>query len=163
MTLEGKTAQDCDDALQREAGRRAVCVALGIDPATVPWPTGNGEQKRSEVEPPTNSEQVRLSDTEWKLVAPFLPAEAPQAKTMSTRDFLEAVLAAMRRGGAWVSRSTPAAEVEAVRRRFGRWAHQGVFQGLAEALPSLALSPESKRLLALAGERAARLRSRAAR
>jgi hypothetical protein len=82
---------------------------------------------------------------------------------MSNRDFLDAVLTAMRRGGVWASRDAPAADIEAVRRRFGRWAHLGVFQALAEALPSFALSPECRRLLALAGQRAAQLKSRAAR
>ena len=71
---------------------------------------------------------------------------------MSNRDFLNAVLIAMRRGGAWVSCQAPTAEIEAVRRRFGRWAHAGVFGALADALRDFALSPECRRLLSLAAE-----------
>ena len=95
------------------------------------------------------------------MIAPLLPPEAPQANAMSNRAFLDAVIAVMRRGGAWTSRHTPAAEIEAVRRRFGRWSHLGVFQALADALTDLDLPPERKRLLALAGQRAANLKARA--
>jgi len=115
-----------------EASRHAACLALGIDPATVAWPAGDGAPKRSEVDPSTSAEQVDISDKEWVSIAALLPAEAPQVNSMGNRDFLNAVLTVMRRGGAWVSRQTQAAEIEAVRRRFGRWAHQGVFQRIAE-------------------------------
>ena len=160
MTLREDTAlEETTDASQTEASRRAACLGLGIDPATVVWLSESAELR----ELPQPREHVELSDEEWHAIAPFLPSEAPQANSMSNRDFLNAVLAAMRRGGNWVSRHTPATDIEAVRRRFGRWAHLGVFQALAEALPNLDLSPECKRLLALAGQRAAHLKSRAAR
>ena len=57
--------------------------------------------------------------------------------------------------------SAPTAEIEAVRRRFGRWAHAGVFGALADALRDFALSPECRRLLSLAAERQGRLAARA--
>ena len=139
--------------------RRAALLALGIDPATVVWP---GEDVLRDAEPAAQPpEPAGLSDRDWQLIGPLLPPEAPQANAMSNRAFLDAVLAAMRRGGAWTSRHTPAAEIEAVRRRFGRWAHLGVFQALADGLTDLDLPPERKRLLALAGQRAANLKARA--
>ena len=150
------------DASDLEERRRDACRALGIDPSAIVWPTPETSGAPS-ASVATDREVIELSDEDWVLVAPFLPPEAPQANSMSNRDFLDAVLAVMRRGGAWSSRHTPAAEIEGVRRRFGRWAHQDVFQVLADALPSLALSPECKRLLVLAGQRAAQLKSRAVR
>ena len=120
------------NASDREAMRRAALLALGIDPATVVWPSEDVlRDAEPAVQPP---EPAELSDAEWQVIAPFLPPEAPQANAMSNRAFLDAVIAAMRRGGAWTSRHTPAPEIEAVRRRFGRWAHQGVFQALTDAL-----------------------------
>jgi hypothetical protein len=81
---------------------------------------------------------------------------------MSNREFLEAVLEATQRN-AWVSRKTPATGIEAMRRRFERLAHQGVFQAIAAALPGLDLSVETARLLELAGKRARQLKARMAR
>jgi transposase len=145
-----------------EASRRAAALALGLDPSTIPW--SQLQDERSGGEPTqTEPDRHRLSDEEWRALAPLLPAEAPQVKAMPNRDFLEAVLDAMRRGGAWVSRETPAVEIEAVRRGFGRWAHQGVFQNIAAALPYFALSPDTARLLELAGGRARGLKARARR
>ena len=160
MTLreDMSVAKPRADASDLEERRRDACRALGIDPSAIVWPTPETSGAPS-ASVATDREGIELSDEDWVLVAPFLPPEAPQANSMSNRDFLEAVLAVMRRGGSWSSRHTPAAEIEGVRRRFGRWAHQGVFQALADALPSLALSPECKRLLALAGQRAAQLKA----
>jgi transposase len=153
--VDGELSED----LQKEARRAAACLALGIDPATVVWASEAVELAPREPVA-LDRERVEFSDADWRAIAPLLPPEAPQAHAMTNRDFLDAVLNAMRRG-AWVSRQTPAPEIEGVRRRFGRWAHLGVFAALAEALPGLELSQECKRLLALAGERAAQLKSRA--
>jgi transposase len=142
---------------ERESGRRSAALALGLDPSVIAWPDRHGDGA-SAPPPALDVEQKGLSDQDWDSLAPLLPSEAPQAKAMSNRDFIDAVLDAMSRRGSWTSRHTPAAEVEAVRRRFGRWAHRGVFQFLAIRLPNLVLSPDTKALLALAGERAARLK-----
>jgi len=146
-----------------EERRRNACRALGIDPSTVAWPSREGSGLKPSASVVTDRESIELGEDEWQTVALVLPPEAPQLSTMTNREFLNGVLAAMRRGGTWASPQTPAADIEAVRRRFGRWAHQGVFQALAEALPSLALSAETKRLLTFAGERAAQLRARSTR
>ena len=162
MTVERGHCGNDDCVGEGVEPRRAACRALGIDFATVAWPSERAEPEAQDA-PASSSEAAALSDEDWGLIAPLLPAEGPQANTMPNRQFLDAVLAAMRRGGAWTSRHTPAAEIEAVRRRFGRWAHQGVFQRLAAALPGLALSTDSARLIALAVERANWLQSRAGR
>ena len=140
-----------------DKSRNAAAVALGLDPATIAWPDRREESKVASGE--VEGERQHLSDEAWLGLAPLLPAEAPQSKAMSNRAFLEAVLEAMQRNG-WVSRKTPAAGIEAVRRRFGRWAHAEVFQGLAAALPGLDLSQETARLLELAGKRARQLKAR---
>jgi transposase len=159
VSLDSLDAKAPDAEL--EARRRAAALGLGLDPSNISWPQLREEHATSEPIP-AELGGLHLSDEEWRVLAPLLPAEAPQAKTMNNREFVEAVLDAMRRGGAWVSRQTPAAEIEAVRRRFGRWSHQGVFQNIASALPHLGLSSETVRLLELAGGRARRLKARAA-
>ena len=77
---------------------------------------------------------------------------------MGNREFLDAVLEAMHRGGRWSARDIAATRSEAVRRRFARWAHLGVFEGLAAALKGLPLSAEHRLLLALACHRAQTLK-----
>jgi transposase len=146
--------------VELDTRRRAAAVALGLDPSIIAWPDRRDEHEAASGE--VKSERPHLTDAEWRSLAPLLPAEAPQAKAMSNREFLKAVLEAMQRNG-WVSRKTPAADIEAARRRFGRWAHAEVFQGLAAALPGLDLSPETARLLQLAAKRARQLKARAAR
>jgi transposase len=147
-----------DDQLRR------VLDALGIDPATLVWPAERAATPpRDPVHSPVVSiASASLSEEEWRALSPHLPAEAPQARSMHNRAFLESVLAAMQRGGAWTSPTTPSATIEAVRRRFGRWAHLGAFETLAAALPALPLTPEVKRQLSLACRRAAGLRARVA-
>ena len=140
---------------ESDTSRNAAAVALGLDPATIAWPEGEESGASGEAE----GERQHLSDEAWLALAPLLPVEVPQSKAMSNRAFLEAVLEATQRNG-WVSRKTPAAGIEAVRRRFGRWAHAGVFQAIAAALPGLDLSVETARLLELAGKRARQLKAR---
>jgi transposase len=163
MTLREDISGTLASTADLEERRRDACRALGIDPSTVAWPSRAASETRPSTFAAIDSEGIELADEEWQAVAPVLPPEAPQVSTMTNREFLNSVLAAMRRGGTWASPQTPAADIEAVRRRFGRWAHQGVFQALAEALPGLALSKETKRLLTYAGERAAQLRARSTR
>lgn len=154
-------AKDGNAAAASEDKRHAAAQALGLDLTLIPRA---GELETAPVaeaaEPP---ERQRLSDAEWDSLAPLLPPEMRQASSMTNREFLEAVLEAMRYGGRWTSRHTPAKTSESVRRRFGRWAHLGVFQALAAKMEGLALSSEHRRLLTLAGRRAAHLKRRAAR
>lgn len=144
-------------------GDAGLLRALGIDPATVVWPSAGPEDLDAEPARGAPPQASALADEEWQQVAPLLPPEAPQANAMSNRAFLETVLAAMQRGGAWTTRTATTAEIEPVRRRFGRWAHQGVFERLSADLAALQLSPDHKRLLDLACRRAASLRARAGR
>jgi hypothetical protein len=141
------------------AQRDAVLRALGIDPATVVWPDSALIESCDE-EAAAADQEVRLSDAEWHVIAPFLPAEPPQARAMSNRNFLDEVVRAMQRCGTWTTRQKSAQESDAVRRRFGRWAHLGVFQVLEEQLPSLDLPGKLKSALTLAAQRAESLRRR---
>ena len=158
---EGLDAVEQTESARAE--RDAALVALGIDAATIVWPKLEADATDARAKTVESLACApMLDDAAWQLLMPLLPAEAPQASAMTNREFLDAVLAAMQRGGAWTSRATPTAEIEPVRRRFGRWAHAGVFEVLAEGLPDLALAADHKRLLALAGRRAASLRARSA-
>ena len=152
-------AVEATNASQREAMRRAALLALGIDPATVVWPSEDVlKDAEPAVQPP---EPAELSDGEWLVIAPFLPPEAPQANAMSNRAFLDAVIAVMRRGGAWTSRHTPAPRSKPFAAALGAGRTLACFRRWRTRLPSLDLPPERKRLLALAGQRAAHLKARA--
>ena len=63
---------------------------------------------------------------------PLLPIEAPQAKPVSNKNLVEAVLDAMRRRFGFRAVCV-AANIEPVRGRFGRWSIRG-FQAMHAAL-----------------------------
>jgi transposase len=101
-----------------------------------------------------------LDDAEWQHIAPLLPNEAPQAATMGNRAFLNAVLKAMQRGGRWTEYPKTGVSSDAVRRRFGRWAHHGVWQRLAATVLDLDLSAERKDAFGTIARRAQTLAQR---
>jgi len=98
-----------------------------------------------------------LTDEEWQTMAPLLPAEPTQAKNMCNREFVDAVLKAMYHGGRWTDYPKKGRCSDAVRRRFGRWAHQGVWQQFATDTAPSCLSEKRKADLVLIAERAERL------
>ena len=132
--------------------------ALGLDPSVIVWPDRREDRAAGQPHLP-DPKRGGLSAGEWAALAPCLPDEAPQAEATSNRDFVNAVLDAMRRGR-WASRHMPRPTIEAVRRRFARWAHRGIFQAIAASLPNPALSSETTHLLELAVRRARRLKAR---
>ncbi|MBY0558810.1 transposase [Hyphomicrobium sp.] len=136
------------------AQRDAMLRAIGVDPTVIRWPD---PVCTHEPEPMAAAPSGQaLSDPEWDLIAPHLSAEPSQAHAMCNRAFLDAVLVAMARG-AWTDPRHRGPSSDAVRRRFGRWAAQGVWQRLAAA--NLALAPARKAaLLALAQRAGARRR-----
>ncbi len=80
---------------------------------------------------------LALTDAEWAILAPLLPCEPPQADAMSQRELLDKVIWVIARGRRWTELD---AAHEAVRRKFGRWAHAGVWQQLLpRPLPRLAV------------------------
>jgi transposase len=132
------------------AALAAACAALGIDIDTLPRhlreaPPQDGVASRPQDIP------LALADAEWAMLAPLLPPEPPQADTLDNRAVLDQVI--------WVIEGTH----EAVRRKFGRWAHAGVWQRLhADASAAGALHPQrlmhlkriAQRAETLAGKRA---------
>jgi len=98
-----------------------------------------------------------LSDDEWSPISVLLPVEPPQSNTMGNRQFVNAVLVAMHRGGRWGEYPKKVKNSDAVRRRFGRWSHQGIWQKLAIDLATSALPENRKRQLRAVAERADRL------
>ncbi|MBS0252696.1 MAG: transposase [Proteobacteria bacterium] len=133
------------DGLSREDMLRV----LGIDPSVVKWPDpvrapDSGDELRSPAVEP-------LSDCEWDLIGPYLPSEPAQSTAMRNRAFIDAVLIALTRGS-WTDHRDRGAHSDAVRRRFGRWAHQGVWQRLAAA--DLGIGPARKAAFATLARRA---------
>ena len=93
---------------------------------------------------------LALTDAEWTILAPLLPAEPPQAEALDNRAVLDKVIWVIAKGRRWTALD---AAHEAVRRKFGRWARAtGIWQQLsagAEAAgalhPAAALSPAAHR------------------
>jgi transposase len=98
-----------------------------------------------------------LSDKEWSIIEPSLPLEPRQSNTLDNRAFLNAVLAAMHRGGRWNDSRVKMPYPDAVRRRFGRWAHLSRWQALVETVTKSDLTNERKAQFKAIADRAARL------
>ncbi|MBS0251312.1 MAG: transposase [Proteobacteria bacterium] len=130
-----------DTSLCDGISRDDMLRVLGIDPSVIRWP--------DPVRAPDPDDGLQapsaegLSDSEWALIAPYLPSEPAQATAMRNRDFVDAVLVAVARGS-WTDRRIPGNTSDAVRRRFGRWAHLEVWRALAAAISQLPLSTERK-------------------
>lgn len=148
--LTGSGEADVD---AEKAERDAMLRAIGVDPTVIRWPDPvcAHEPERMTATPAGTP----FNDDEWEVIAPHLPAEPPQANAMGNRAFLDAVLVAMARA-AWTDHRNRGASSDAVRRRFGRWAAQGVWQRLAAVDLALALARKAE-LVALA-QRAGALR-----
>jgi hypothetical protein len=145
-----------------EDTRDVAARALGIDPTLLSWERLAEAESGAPATAPAltvdlPTDFAPLTDLEWQTLLPLLPAERSQLSVMGNRDFLDAVLQAMARCGRWAARDWSARKSESVRRRFSRWAKLGIFERLAERLPELALSPETRRWLVLAAHCARRL------
>src|SRR5215204_1505653 len=77
-----------------------------------------------------------LTDAEWALVAPFLPAPAKtgRPRRWSLRAILDAILYVLRTGGAWRHLPREFPPWETVHRWFLVLSRAGVFERLAHAL-----------------------------
>ena len=99
-----------------------------------------------------------LEDTEWQVLEALLPLNASQANTMDNRTFVNEVLLAQHRGGRWTKNRKGGPQSDAVRRRFGRWAHLGIWQRVSGQASEGPLGSERKAALKLVADRAERLR-----
>jgi hypothetical protein len=140
------------------AAREATARALGLDPNTIAWPSGDGEPEET-VPISQRLKLDRLSDEEWDIVAGFLPDEPRQAG-MTQREFLDAVITVVGRGRAWTELQGLGLSSEAVRKRFARLARKGVWQELAAAAEDLSLSTSRRTVLRTIGHRAQQLTER---
>lgn len=103
-----------------------------------------------------------LDNDEWMLLEAFLPDEPSQSNTMDNRTFVNAVLEAMHRGGRWTDYPKKRPCSDAVRRRFGRWAHLGIWQRVADNTTEIELTIERKIEFKAIADRAERLRRKSA-
>ena len=140
------------DGDAEKAHREAMLRAIGVDPTVIRWPDPVSTREPELMAAARTDTPLR--DDEWALITPHLPAEPPQANAMGNRAFLDAVLVAVARG-AWTDHRNRGAASDAVRRRFGRWAHKGIWQRLATA--DLALAPARKAALLTLTRRAGAL------
>ncbi len=77
-----------------------------------------------------------LSEAEWALVAPFLPAERGRVGRPShdNRRVLNGILWVVRSGARWIDVPHRYGRWNSVYRRFRRWSQAGVFEARLEAL-----------------------------
>jgi len=137
----------------------SALAALGIDPATLTEPTAPGLEP--EAAPPARRclSPVTFEDAEWAVIVATgaLPADPPQAQSMTTRTFVGAVVAVVATARAWTDLE-PVLPAEAVRKRFARLAAKGVWQRLALAVADSPIAPARQLQFASAARRAASLR-----
>ena len=156
--MEPDTKLRHDGMEAAELSQDDMLRAIGVDPSVIRWPdpvrAADPNRDFEDVSP--DSALGSLTDSEWQLIAQHLPAEARQANTMCNRDFVDAVLAAMIRGR-WTDHRNRGLQSDAVRRRFGRWASQGIWQQLVVVISALPISATRKAAFATIGRRSALL------
>lgn len=144
--------------MQLSAEQAAALRGLGVNPATIAW---EGRPPAPEPSPPPRRLLVvdDLSEADWEALgaARVLPPPPSQADAMSDRAFIAAVVAVLRAGAAWTALPHHVSP-EAVRRKFARWAHAGVWQRLAAS--HAPVSADLRRRLEAASMRAQRLSQR---
>ena len=129
----------------------AACAALGIDMETLP--RSLREPEACAVEPVEPREvPLALSDTEWAVIELSLPPEPSQADTLGNRAIVDAVLWTIVKGKGWTHLGR--VSHEAVRRKFGRWATEGIWQALSLTVSSSELSSERRSQFRRIAERA---------
>ena len=140
----------------RELDYREALIALGIDAETIvlPSPAAGGEPCAVALE----SGLPGLTDAEWAIIHDRLPPEPSQTAALGNRAFLDDILWTFAQRKAWTQ--IPGDRGEAVRKKFARWAHDGHWQRLCEAVRGQGLSAEREAQLASLAQRAARMHTR---
>ena len=149
--------QDVDNFAHLSIAERAeiqslmdTLASLGVTPESVEACVAADTASHS-------NEYRPLEDDEWGILKRFLPREPSQANAMDNRTFVNAVLKATHQGGRWTEYPKKGAHSDAVRRRFGRWAHLETWQRVSDAVNDSELHPVRKAALKLVAQRAQRL------
>ena len=89
-----------------------------------------------------------LSEAEWALIAPLLPAERGRVGRPShdNRRVLNGILWTVRSGARWIDVPERYGRWNSIYRRFRRWSQTGVFEALLETLAG-ALAEERLQML----------------
>lgn len=134
-----------DEMTDRIARMHEAARALGLDPATIAWPSADARTDDGTAPLARDDDSLLasapLDDEEWAKLASLLPPEPSQADAMGNRDLLDAVIAVAGRGRAWTDLDPDRISPEAVRKKFARLARQGTWQALHVAAKELGLSP----------------------
>ncbi|MBB4232123.1 transposase [Rhizobium mongolense] len=90
-----------------------------------------------------------LSDEEWHIIARFLPKERGRKSRPShdNRRFLNGMLYVLRVGCPWRDMHERYGKWNSVYVRFRRWAEQGVWDALLEALVELGLTDDWRHMI----------------
>lgn len=77
-----------------------------------------------------------VTDTEWKVISPLLPAGKPggRPRTTSLRDVVNAIFYVNRAGGAWRMLPKDFPPYQTVYRYFRTWSKDGTWQRVHDAL-----------------------------
>jgi len=110
--------------------------AVGIDPAHVPCDAGRASDDGATNAVTINSD---LSDAEFAVVAPVLPAEPRQEGALSNRSVLDALLWCQRTDKRLTQLPSRYGTAEAVRKRAERWAVSGAWDRVLGAVDGFEL------------------------
>jgi transposase len=130
---------------------RIACLALGLDPATLPDPSAPPPA------PAPVDDDTDLSDDEWLALAPHLPPAGRNVR-LPMRRFLDAALWLTRHQKGWTTLPRRYAPHDGVRVRFTRWSLNGYWRQICGAAEQSELSPARKADFARILERAERIR-----
>ena len=130
-------------ALTRAIERLGLVRARPSKSDTVPGPVATSPRYRREayIERPSESSGRRLypsdlSDAEWGLIAPLVPAAKPGGRPFlhDRREMIDAILYVLRSGCAWRMLPHDFPPWKSVYTTFRRWSLSGVFEHLNEQL-----------------------------
>ncbi|MBB3454363.1 transposase [Rhizobium sp. BK313] len=90
-----------------------------------------------------------MSDAEWRIIGALLPAERGRKArpALHNRMFLNGMLHALRVGCPWPDMHERYGKWNSVYVRFRRWADQGVWDALLEALVELGLTDDWQHMI----------------
>ena len=94
-------------------------------------------------------ERGELTDDEWELIGPLLPAERGRSgrPAADNRQVLNGILWIMRTGAPWRDLPERYGRWNSVFRRFSRWSEAGVFDALLEAFAISGVADDRRQMI----------------
>ena len=118
-----------------------VARLLGINPSTLPSPIVREQVVDCDIGEELLIQSIDLTEEEYALLVPFLPAEPKHCAAITNQQVLRALLWAQAKARPLTHAPRAYGTSEAVRKRAERWALLGVGEALLQVIDSLSLRP----------------------